>query len=182
MNSSPIRQIIFPLSKYYANAKETEKIITDCAQAAARVNTVVSFIPVLSVPATIVSCFSAVLAMYGKLCRKLGISLKPNVRKLLARTAISNVAANLDIVFFGLITILCYPVPSISMSATVIFSTLYIAGYNFLQTVLSLAEKSCDPHSFSDISEDEIKRIIKRVGVRSKDDLNAAMAAYYSRK
>ncbi len=181
MNSLPIRGLIPVLSKYYANAEETEKIIINCALVAAGADTVVSIIPGLAVPATIVSCFWAVWAMYGTLCRKLGISLKTNVLKLLARAALANIAANLGGAILALIAGMFFPGASVAASAVVTFITLYIAGYIFLQTILTLAEKSRNPHTFSDISESEMERTVKGTSV-SKDDLKAAKAAYDSRK
>ncbi len=181
MNNLPIRQLIPVLSKYYANAEETEKIIINCALVAAGADTVVSIIPGLAVPATIVSCFGAVWAMYGTLCRKLGISLKTNVLKLLARAALANIAANLWGAILALIAGMFFPGASVAASAVITFITLYIAGYIFLQTILTLAEKSSDPHTFSDISEGEMERTAKATKV-SKDDLKAAKSAYDDNK
>ncbi len=179
MSNLRIKEIMRGLKNYYANAEETEKIIVDCALVAAAADATVSFFPVLAVPATIVSCFGAVWAMYGALCGKLGISLRTNVLKLLARAALANIAANLSGVILGLIAGMLFPGASVAASAVVTFIAIYIAGCIFLQTILTLAEKSSDPHTFSDISEGEMERTVKETEV-SREDLNAARAAYDS--
>ena len=177
----PAKAIVYGLSQYYSHAEETEKIIINCALVAAGADAVVSTFPGLAVPATIVSCFGAVWAMYGTLCRKLGISLKSNVLKLLARAALSNILANLGGALVGLIAGMFFPGASVAASAVVSFITLYIAGYIFLQTILALAEKSKDPHSFSDISSGEMEKTVKNARV-GKEDLKAARDVFDQQK
>ena len=177
MNQSKLKEAVSALQKYYKNAEKAEKIVTDCALIAAAANTVGCIIPVVSVPALIVGCFGAVWVMYAKVCKELGINLKENVLKLMARAALSNIAANLGSVmlasFFGML----FPGTSAIFAAVVTYSTVYLAGIIFLLTLRKLAEQSNDLISFSDISEDKITEPVKVARI-TKEDLNAAKAAY----
>ena len=181
MSYFPIKETAYALRSYYADAEETEKIIIDCALVAAGADAVGSIIPGLSIPATIITCFGAVWVMYGKLCDKLGISLKKNMLKLLARAALANITANLGGAILGLLAGMMIPGGSILASAAVAFLTIYLAGLVFLQLVLKLAKQSNDPYSFSDISASEMQKALKetKVGI---EDLEAARQAYEANK
>lgn len=171
------RMILYGLKDYYANAEDTGKVIMTSALAAAAADMVGGSIPALAVPATIVACFGAVWVMYGELCKVLGIQLKANVLKLLARAAIANIAANLGGALIGLVVGMFVPGASVAASAVVTFITVYMAGYVFLQMILKMAEKSSDVHSFSDISEAEMRREVKDARI-TKEDMAAAKAAF----
>ena len=80
-----LKALTLKLSEHYSNAEDTEKIVIKCALTATAADAIGGAIPGLAVPATIIGCFGAVWVMYGKLCSTLGISLKKNVLKLLAR-------------------------------------------------------------------------------------------------
>ena len=95
------KTIMYALKAYYSNAENTEKIILNCALVAASADLVGGAIPGLAIPAVITSCFGAIWVMYGKLCKELGISLKDNTLKILARAAITNIAMNLTGVILG---------------------------------------------------------------------------------
>jgi hypothetical protein len=179
MSYLPIKEAAYVLKDYYPNADETEKVIINCALVAAGADAVGGVLPGLAVPATIIACFGTVWVMYGQLCGKLGISLKENVLKLLARAALANIAANLGGVIAGVAAGMLIPGASILASALVSFLTVYLAGLVFLQLIGKLAEKSSDPRSFSDLSPSEMKKTVRETKV-SKDDLNAARKAYES--
>ena len=181
MSYLPIKEAAYALKSHYPNADETEKIIINCAVVAAGADAVGGVIPGLAIPATIVSCFGAVWVMYGKLCTKLGISLKENVLKLLARAALANIAANLGGAIAALIAGMLIPGASIIASAVVAFLTVYLAGLVFLQFILKLADKSNDPYAFSDISTEEMKNTVKDTKV-GMDDLDAARKAFEDNK
>ena len=138
-------------------------------------------IPGLAIPAVITSCFGAIWVMYGKLCKELGISLKDNTLKILARAAITNIAMNLTGVILGALAGMLIPGASIPVSAIVTFATVYLAGMMFLQLILKMAQKSTDPHTFSDISADEMKKTVSGIKL-SKDDLEAAKKVYENNK
>lgn len=165
------------MKQYYQNAEKTEKIIIDCALVAAGADAVGGMIPGLAIIATITSCFGAVWVMYGKLCKTLGISLKENVLKLLARAALANIAANLGASLIAMFAGMFIPGASMLVSAAVAFIAVYLAGIVFLALILKLAEKSSDPYTFSDISEKDMKDTVSGTKL-TKDDLNAAKDAF----
>lgn len=176
-----IKELASALKIYYANAEEAEKIILTSAALAAAADAVGSWVPVLAVPAAIVSSFGAVWHMYAKLCKKLDISIKENVLKLLARAALANIAANLGSVIVTMLVSIMIPGASIAASAITVFLAVYLAGLIFLRFLLKLAEKSADPHSFSDMSKSDMKEVLSGVSV-TKADLNDARAAYASNR
>ena len=177
MANVQMKQIASSLSHYYPNAEDMENIIVNYALVAASADMVSGIIPGLAVPATIISCFGAVWVMYGKLCNEMGITLKENVLKLLARAALTNIVANLGGVIAGMLVGMLIPGASILASALTVFITVYLAGQIFLELILKLAQKSKDPLTFSDISASEMKREVKNTKV-SADDLNAAKSVY----
>lgn len=118
-----------------------------CALTATAADAVGGAIPGLAIPATIIGCFGVVWVMYGKRCSTLGISLKENALKLLARAALSNILANLSGAILTLVAGMFIPGGSILASALVSFITVYLAGLIFLRTILSLAEKSSDSYT-----------------------------------
>lgn len=177
MNNATLCYAVNHLKDYYNRAEETEKIIMNCALTAAAADAVGGMIPGLAIPATIISCFGAVWVMYGTLCSTLGISMKENVLKLLAKAALSNITANLGGVLIAAFAGMFVPGASALVSAAVSFITVYLAGVVFLQLILKMAQKSSDPYTFSDISASEMKAEARKVTV-STDDLNAAKAAY----
>lgn len=172
-----IKSLMYALKAYYFNAEDTEKVIINCALIAAGADAVGGIIPGLAIPATIASCFGAVWVMYGKLCGTLGISLRENVLKLLAKAALANIAANLGGAFIAMFAGMFIPGASIFVSAAVAFVTVYLAGIVFLALILKMAEKSSDPYTFSDISEDDMKESVSNTKL-SKEDLKAAKDAY----
>mgnify|MGYP007089422329 FL=1 len=175
------KTIMYALKAYYSNAENTEKIILNCALVAASADLVGGAIPGLAIPAVITSRFGAIWVMYGKLCKELGISLKDNTLKILARAAITNIAMNLTGVILGALAGMLIPGASIPVSAIVTFATVYLAGMMFLQLILKMAQKSTDPHMFSDISADEMKKTVSGIKL-SKDDLEAAKKVYENNK
>ncbi len=181
MNDVLLKGAIMTLSKHYERAEETEKIILQCAFAATVADMVGGSIPFLAVPATIVSCFGVVWVMYGRLCKELGITLKEHVLKLLAKAALANIAANLGGAIVALVAGMFVPGVSGLASALVAFIAVYLAGYVFLCLIAQMAEVSRDPHSFSDISEKEMKEKLHKTKVTT-DDLNAAKRAFDSGK
>lgn len=181
MKSYQMKALVYGLKEYYDNAEQTEKVIIDCALVAAGADAVGSIIPGLAIPATIASCFGAVWVMYGKLCGTLGISMKENVLKLLAKAAISNIAANLGGALIAMFAGMLIPGASIAVSAAVTFITVYLAGIVFLALVLKMAEKSSDPYSFSDISESDMKKTVSNTKL-SKEDLKEAKKSYEQNK
>ena len=165
------------LQVFYENANEANKIIMTAALTAAGADAIGGIIPGLAIPATIVSCFGAVWVMYGAICRKLGITMKDKALKLLARAALANIAANLGGAIAALIAGMLVPGGSVVASAIVSFVTVYLAGLVFLKTLAKMAAVSSDPHTFSDMSESDMKRAMREASV-TREDLEAARRAY----
>ena len=165
------------LQVFYENADEANKIIMTAALTAAGADAIGGIIPGLAIPATIVSCFGAVWVMYGAICRKLGITMKDKALKLLARAALANIAANLGGAIAALIAGMLVPGGSVVASAIVSFVTVYLAGLVFLKTLAKMAAVSSDPHTFSDMSESDMKQAMRETSV-TREDLEAARRAY----
>ncbi len=165
------------LQAFYENADETNKIIMTSALTAAGADAIGGIFPGLAIPATIISCFGAVWVMYGAICRKLGITMKDKVLKLLARAALANIAANLGGAIAALIAGMFVPGGSIVASALVSFVTVYLAGLVFLKTLAKMAAASSDPHTFSDMSESDMRRAMRETTI-TREDLESARRAY----
>ena len=176
-----LRELAYGLKVYYAGAEETERIIINSALVAASADAIGGAVPGLAVPAIIISCFGAVWVMYGKLCEALGITLKKNVLKLLARAALANIAANLGGALVAIVAAMFVPGASIAVSAVVSFIAVFLAGEVFLSLVLKMAKESSDRTSFCDMSTDDMKKVVSKIKL-SKDDLNAAKNAYEAAK
>ena len=175
------KDLTYALRRYYDRADEAEQIVVKAALVAAGADAVGSIIPGLAIPATIISCFGAVWVMYGTLCSTLGISMKENVLKLLAKAALANISANLGGALIAMFAGMFIPGASILASAAVAFIAVYLAGVVFLRLILKMAQKSKDPYTFCDISASEMKAAARGVTV-TKDDLNAARDAYDASK
>lgn len=177
MSYMPIKETAYALKEYYAHAEDTEKVILNAALVAAGADAVGGAIPGASIPITIITCTGAVWVMYGALCKTLGISLKKNVLKLLARAALANIVANLGGSIAALLAGMMVPGASVVASAVVAFLTVYLAGMVFLKLVLKLAKQSNNPYDLSGISADDMKRTMKDIPV-SGEDLEAARRVY----
>lgn len=177
MTDYMIKELLIGLKAYYDNAEGTEKVILSYAIAAAAADAAGGAIPGLAIPAAIVSCFGAVWMMYGSLCTALGISIKEHALKLLAKAALANIAANLGGVLIAIFAGMLLPGASILVSAAVAFIAVYLAGIVFLRLILKMARQSCDPYTFRDISDHEMKAAVRGITV-TKEDLNAAKAVY----
>ena len=181
VKKSKRKKYAYGLKDYYSCAEDTEKVIINCALVAAGADAVGSIIPGLAIPATIASCFGAVWVMYGKLCNTLGISLKENTLKRLAKAALANITANLGGALAAMFVGMFIPGASIFVSATVAFITIYLAGIVLLNLILNMAKKSANPYTFSDISADDMKKTVSGTKL-SKEDLKAARNAYNQNK
>lgn len=175
------KELMYALKIYYPNAEKSEQIIINCALAAAGANVLGGIIPGLAVITTIFACFGAVWTMYVKLCNELEISLSQNALKLIARAAISNIAANLGGVIAASFIGMFIPGASMLAAAAVSFITVYLAGMIFLKLIIKLAAKSSDIHSFSDISVNEMQNETGNVTV-TKDDMLRAKEIYKASK
>ena len=176
--TSRINTTTSELMNYYTSAEEAKKIILNCSLVAAGACAVGSTIPVLAIPAIIVGCFGAVWVMYGKICNKLGISIRENALKLLARAALTNISTNLISVFA--IELLSTFIPGIGTvtGSLVSFATVYLAGVMFMELILGMAKKNI---SFDNVNENELKRAMKNIEV-SADDVKDVKNVYAESK
>ncbi len=161
--------LIKSLSRKYANAYEVKKIILSCAAVAAGADAIGGVIPVISIPATIISCSGAVLVMYKKICDKLGIVIKEKVLKILSRAALVNITVHLGGSIAGLIAGMLIPGTSVIVAVVVSYLAVYLSGIVFLNMICKLAEKSSDPYSFSDVSEKEMKNTVRNSKVNQNN-------------
>ena len=162
MTDYMIKELLIGLKAYYDNAEGTEKVILSYAIAAAAADAAGGAIPGLAIPAAIVSCFGAI---------------KEHALKLLAKAALANIAANLGGVLIAIFAGMLLPGASILVSAAVAFIAVYLAGIVFLRLILKMARQSCDPYTFRDISDHEMKAALRGITV-TKEDLKAAKAVY----
>lgn len=164
-----LRMVISALKVYYSNANDAEKIIMDCGMVAAGAAAVGGIIPILEIPAMIISCVGAVWTMYIQLCKALGISIGDNLLKVLASAALSNIATNLVSIFaFELVT--CF-IPGLSMAAgaLVTFACVYLAGIMFMNMILAFAKKGVSSDGFSSLSEGDLKNILNSQTLNKND-------------
>lgn len=157
----PMKEILYALKIYYHDADEAEKIIMSCALAAAGASAVGGLIPILEIPALIVSCVGAVWTMYIKVCKCLDIKISDNILKVLASAALSNIATNLVSVFA--VELLLTFVPGISSiaGAIVTFACVYLAGLMFMQMLLTMAKNGKSGDTLVNVSEKDFKQAMK---------------------
>ena len=168
-----LRMVTSALKVYYSNANEAERIIMDCGMVAAGAAAVGGIIPILEIPAMIISCVGAVWTMYVQLCKVLGIKIGDNLLKVLASAALSNIATNL-IGIFAIELVACF-VPGLGMAAgaLITFACIYLAGIMFMNMILAFAKKGVSSNEFSSLSEGDLKNILNSQ-TPSKDDVKQA--------
>lgn len=165
------------LEVYYKGAEEAEKIIINCALTAAAAAAVGGFVPALSLPAMIISCFGAVWMMYAQLCDCLGIPFQENILKTLASAALSNIATNLIAVFVvELLTAFIPGIGSVS-GAAVTFACVYLAGLMFMKMLLAFARMGKTGDALGSMTPGNASSYMKQCGV-SKDDVKNAKDAF----
>lgn len=157
-----LRSILLGLKAYYKNAEEAEKIIISCALTAAGAAAVGGVIPILALPALIVSCVGAVWAMYIKLCKFLDIPIGENLLKVLASAALSNIATNLIGAFAVELITLFIPGAGIVANAAVTFSCIYLAGLMFMKMILIFAKQGRVGKDFVTITQADLKETISK--------------------
>ena len=164
-----LQEVIRALTIYYANADEAEKTIMNCAVVAAGAAAVGGFIPILELPALIVSSVGAVWAMYVKVCERLGIRIRKNILKVLASAALSNIAANLISVFAVELVTCMIPGIGAAAGAAATFACVYLAGLMFMNMLLALAKKGQTAHDLENVSEETLKSVLAGQTPTKKD-------------
>jgi len=167
------------LKYYYKSADKVEKIILNCALTAAGATAVGGLVPILTLPAIIVSCVGAVWAMYIQICKCLEIPIGENILKVLASAALSNIAANLIGVFaVEIITAVIPGVGSVAGAAAT-FGCIYLAGMMFMEMLLAFAKKGKVGSVLGSVSSSEFKAEIKN-HTPTKEDAKDARNSFNS--
>lgn len=167
-----MKEIAYSLKDYYSRANEVEKIIISCALAAAGASAVGGIIPVLEIPALIVSCVGAVWAMYIKVCKCLGIKISENILKFLASAALSNIATNLISVFAAEFILTFIPGLSSMAGAIITFSCVYLAGLMFMQMLLAMAKQGKYGDTLTSMSKEDLEKELQKQTPTKEDAKN----------
>lgn len=157
-----MKEIAYALKIYYANANEVEKIIMSCALAAAGASAVGGIIPILEIPALMISCVGAVWMMYIKVCKCLGIKIGENILKFLASAALSNIATNLVSVFAAELLLTFIPGISSIAGAAVTFACVYLAGLMFMKMLLAMAKSGKSGDALASVSKEDFERVMEK--------------------
>lgn len=169
--------LVYGLKTYYQNAEEAERIILNYAVAAACGVAVSGTLPVLALPAMILSCGGTVWAMYVHLCRHLDIPIGENLLRVLAVAALSNIASNLAGVFAAEIVTAVVPGIGAAAGAAAVFGCVYLAGLMFLKLVLALAENGLVGRALGTMTRRQLKEELGRQ-TPSKEEAKAAKNAF----
>ena len=172
-----LNEVAKGLKCYYQCADEAEKIIFNCAMAAACATAVGGMFPILGLPAMIIVCVGAVWAMYIKICKCLTIPIRDSILKVLASAALSNIAANLVGVFAVELVTAAIPGIGSLAGAAATFGCIYLAGMMFMEMLLGFAKKGKVGADLGGISEKEFKSAIKDY-TPTKDDVKDARDAF----
>lgn len=172
-----MNEILRCLKVYYKGAESAEKVILNCALTAAAASAVGCFVPVLSLPSMIISCFGAVWMMYAQLCDCLGIPFKTNILKVLASAALSNIATNLIGVFVVELLVAFIPGVGSVAGAAVTFACVYLAGMMFMKMLLAFAKNGKTGSDLDSMTSREAQSYMKKCEV-SKEDVKDAKAAF----
>lgn len=167
------------LKCYYKGADKVEKIIVNCALAAAGATAVGGCFPVLALPAMIVSCVGAVWTMYIQICKCLHIPIGENILKVLASAALSNIATNLIGVFAVEIITAVIPGIGSAAGAAATFACIYLAGMMFMEMLLAFAKKGTVGSDLGNVSEADLKSTLKQQ-TPTKEDVKSAKNSFDS--
>ena len=119
------------------------------------------------------ACYAGfVWAMYGRLCKKLGIPFGKNLLKALASAVVTNIAAAAVTTLIATSVVSLIPgIGSVAASATdaaLGYAVVYVSGIIFMKLLTKMMKNKKD---LSNISEDELKHMaettIKEVDVKS---------------
>lgn len=165
------------LKYYYKSADKVEKIILNCALTAAGATAVGGLVPILALPAMIISCVGAVWTMYIKICKCLDIPIGENILKVLATAALSNIATNLISVFA--VELITAAIPGIGSlaGAAATFGCIYLAGIMFMEMILAFAKKGKVGDDLGHVSQQVLKSEIKN-HTPTKEDVKDARHSF----
>lgn len=165
----------------YHNVEGAEKIILNCALTAAGASAVGGLIPVLSIPAAIVSCVGAVWTMYISISKELGIPFKDNLLKSLASAALSNIAINLAGYLLTDLLLSFIPVAGVAANALLTFASVYLAGLMYMNMLAAFAKKNIVGEAIADVTPEDLEAELKQ-HTPTKDDVRDAKNAFKSNK
>ena len=172
-----LQDAVRALRYYYKDAGEAEQIILSCAAVAAGSAAVGGMVPVLALPAMIVSCVGAVWAMYIQICKCLEIPIGKNILRVLASAALSNIATNLIGCFAIELITVAIPGVGCLAGAAATFGCIYLAGMMFMQMLLAFAKKGQIGSDLENMSEAELKSTIKKQ-TPTKEDVKDARHSF----
>lgn len=172
-----LNMLLKELKAFYYNADEAGKTIINCALLAAGTAAVGGMIPILELPAMIVSCVGAVWAMYIQICKNLNINIGDNLLKVLASAALTNIATNLIGVFA--LEILTFFIPGIAYisGALITFASVYLAGQMFMAMLLAFARQGKTGADMGNISAEDMRSVLDDM-TPSKSDVKKAKQAF----
>lgn len=162
--STRLENTINELKTLTTGTEQAKSIIDKCAVCAAGASLVGSTIPVLGIPAILFGSVGVIWAMYAKICKALGISIRQKTLHLLSRAVITNISMNA----LGLLASCLIPGAGVVTSAALTFVTVYLAGSMFLEMVLGMMKKNL---SIEELSDEELKAEMSSVKIRKADIL-----------
>lgn len=140
------------------NTDGLKDIIETDAWVAAAASAVGGLIPVLSVPAMIVSNVGAIWHMYIKLAQRLGVTWSNGLLRTLASAAVTNMTTNLAGLLVGELMAAFVPGASVLVCAGISYYIIYAAGMMFLTMLAKLLNKYGSVKAVPDVvSTDDIK-------------------------
>lgn len=172
-----LNMLMKELRVFYYNADEAGKAIINCALLAAGAAAVGGIIPILELPAMIVSCVGAVWGMYIQICKILDIKIGENLLKVLASAALANIATNLIGVFA--LEFLTFFIPGVACisGALITFASVYLAGQMFMATLLAFAKQGKTGPDLGNIPSAEMRSVLDHM-TPSKSDVKHAKQVF----
>ena len=172
-----MNELLRYLKTAYQTVDGAEKIILNCALTAAGASAVGGMIPVLSIPAAIVSCVGAVWAMYIKVSNALGIPFKDHLLKVLASAALSNIAINLAGFLLADIFLSFIPFAGVATNALLTFASVYLAGLMYMNMLAAFAKKNIVGADLAAVTQEDLEAELKQ-HTPTQEDIRDAKDAF----
>lgn len=162
-----IDQLLEALATYYESGEYVKpfkrKEIADCVIKYAAAGGVASMaggvLPGVGSAIAIAIATGAVWAMYIKLSKMIGITLKKEMLKIVASVAVSNIVINLGGLIMGGVAVSLIPGAGIVSGGIISFAMTYIAGILFLRVLTGLFKANYS--NWNDLSEEELKASVQ---------------------
>lgn len=162
-----IDHLLEALATYYESGEYVRpfkrKEIADCVIKYAAAGGVASMasgvLPGVGSAIAVAISTGAIWAMYIKLCKMIGITLKKEMLKILASAAVSNIIMTLGSFILTAVTVSLIPGAGIISGGIISFAVVYIAGILFLQILTGLFKANFS--NWDDLSEEELKASVQ---------------------